>query len=83
VPPRRSPFGLGERADWPTQRTADEWRARLGLRRVIVPVPRFGVPAAMGYSSKRGIPFELGIIRNHRRPYLHRADEHIRHLGVK
>jgi amidophosphoribosyltransferase len=32
---------------------------------VIVPVPDSGVPAAIGYSQKSGIPFEYGIIRNH------------------
>jgi amidophosphoribosyltransferase len=51
---------------------------------VIVPVPDSGVPAAMGYSIQSGIPFELGIIRNH---YVGRTfiepTEHIRHLGVK
>ena len=32
---------------------------------VIVPVPDSGVPAAIGYSQYSGIPYELGIIRNH------------------
>ena len=32
---------------------------------VIVPVPDSGVPAALGYAQQSGIPFELGIIRNH------------------
>jgi amidophosphoribosyltransferase len=32
---------------------------------VVVPVPDSGVPAALGYSQKTGIPYELGIIRNH------------------
>jgi amidophosphoribosyltransferase len=32
---------------------------------VIIPVPDSGVPAALGYSQETGIPFELGIIRNH------------------
>ncbi len=51
---------------------------------VIVPVPDSGVPAAMGYSEASGIPFELGIIRNHYvgRTFIEPAD-HIRHLGVK
>ena len=51
---------------------------------VIVPVPDSGVPAAMGYSKESGIPFELGIIRNH---YVGRTfiepTENIRNLGVK
>ena len=43
-----------------------------------------GVPAAMGYSVESGIPFELGIIRNHYvgRTFIEPTD-HIRHLGVK
>jgi amidophosphoribosyltransferase len=32
---------------------------------VVVPVPDSGVPAALGYAQTSGIPFELGIIRNH------------------
>jgi len=32
---------------------------------MIVPVPDSGVPAALGYAHESGIPFELGIIRNH------------------
>ena len=32
---------------------------------VVIPVPDSGVPAALGYAEKSGIPFELGIIRNH------------------
>jgi len=51
---------------------------------VIVPVPDSGVPAAIGYSQESGIPFELGIIRNH---YVGRTfiepGQQIRQLGVK
>lgn len=32
---------------------------------IVVPVPDSGVPAAIGYSEASGIPFEMGIIRNH------------------
>ena len=32
---------------------------------VIVPVPDSGVPAAIGFAQELGIPYELGIIRNH------------------
>jgi len=32
---------------------------------LVVPVPDSGVPAAIGYASQSGIPFELGIIRSH------------------
>ena len=51
---------------------------------VIVPVPDSGVPSAMGYSVESGIPFELGIIRNHYvgRTFIEPTDS-IRHLGVK
>ncbi|NJM31307.1 MAG: amidophosphoribosyltransferase [Rhizobiales bacterium] len=51
---------------------------------VIVPIPDSGVPAALGYSQETGIPFELGIIRNH---YVGRTfiepTQSIRSLGVK
>ncbi|MEW6452194.1 MAG: amidophosphoribosyltransferase [Pseudomonadota bacterium] len=51
---------------------------------VVVPVPDSGVPAAIGYSQASGIPYELGIIRNH---YVGRTfiepTQHIRQLGVK
>jgi amidophosphoribosyltransferase len=51
---------------------------------VVVPVPDSGVPAAMGYASEAGIPFELGIIRNHYvgRTFIEPTDQ-IRNLGVK
>jgi amidophosphoribosyltransferase len=51
---------------------------------VVVPVPDSGVPAALGYSAEAGIPFELGIIRNHYvgRTFIEPSDQ-IRHLGVK
>ncbi|PAF48944.1 amidophosphoribosyltransferase [Helicobacter sp. 12S02232-10] len=32
---------------------------------MVIPVPDSGVAAAIGYSRESGIPFELGIIRNH------------------
>lgn len=51
---------------------------------LVVPVPDSGVPAALGYAQETGIPFELGIIRNH---YVGRTfiepTQKIRHLGVK
>ncbi len=51
---------------------------------VVVPVPDSGVPAAIGYASQSGVPFELGIIRNHYvgRTFIEPSDN-IRHLGVK
>ncbi len=51
---------------------------------VVIPVPDSGVPAALGYSQQSGIPFELGIIRNH---YVGRTfiepKQSIRSFGVK
>lgn len=51
---------------------------------IVVPVPDSGVPAAIGYSRESGIPFELGIIRNH---YIGRTfiqpSQSIRSFGVK
>ncbi len=32
---------------------------------VVVPVPDSSVPAAIGYAQESGLPFEMGIIRNH------------------
>jgi amidophosphoribosyltransferase len=51
---------------------------------VIIPVPDSGVPSAIGYSQEAGIPFELGIIRNHYvgRTFIEPGQE-IRDLGVK
>jgi amidophosphoribosyltransferase len=51
---------------------------------LVVPVPDSGVPAAIGYAEEAGIPFEMGIIRNHYvgRTFIEPSDQ-IRHLGVK
>jgi len=51
---------------------------------IVVPVPDSGVPAGIGYAMQSGIPFELGIIRNHYvgRTFIQPTDR-IRHLGVK
>jgi amidophosphoribosyltransferase len=51
---------------------------------VVVPVPDSGVPAANGYAQAAGLPFELGLIRNHYvgRTFIEPSDR-IRHLGVK
>jgi amidophosphoribosyltransferase len=32
---------------------------------LVIPVPDGGVPAAIGYSQESGIPYEMGIMRNH------------------
>lgn len=51
---------------------------------LVIPVPDSGVPAALGYSMESGIPFELGIIRNH---YVGRTfiqpQQSIRDFGVR
>ncbi|RJP18871.1 MAG: amidophosphoribosyltransferase [Deltaproteobacteria bacterium] len=51
---------------------------------IVIPVPDSGVPAALGYSEAAGIPFEMGLIRNH---YVGRTfiepQQSIRHFGVK
>ncbi len=51
---------------------------------LVIPVPDSGVPAAMGYAEESGIPFEMGLIRNH---YVGRTfiepSQQIRHFGVK
>ena len=70
-----------------------EVRKRMGMRLaqetpadvdVIIPVPDSGVPAAIGFSQETGIPFELGIIRNH---YVGRTfiqpTQQIRDMGVR
>src|SRR3989442_2942170 len=51
---------------------------------VVVPVPDSGVPAAIGYALESGIPFRMGLIRNH---YIGRTFiepvQAIRDFGVK
>jgi len=51
---------------------------------VVVPVPDSGVAAAIGYAAESGIPFRLGLIRNH---YVGRTfiepSQAIRDFGVK
>jgi amidophosphoribosyltransferase len=51
---------------------------------IVVPVPDSGVPAAIGFAQASGIPYELGIIRNH---YVGRTfiqpTQAIRELGVR
>lgn len=51
---------------------------------VVIPVPDSGVVAALGYAKESGIPFEMGLIRNHYvgRTFIEPKDS-IRHFGVK
>jgi amidophosphoribosyltransferase len=51
---------------------------------VVIPVPDSGVHAAMGYAAESGVPFDMGLTRNH---YVGRTfiepEQRIRHFGVK
>ncbi|QPJ64764.1 MAG: amidophosphoribosyltransferase [Candidatus Nitrohelix vancouverensis] len=51
---------------------------------VVIPVPDSGVISSMGYSEASGIPFEMGLIRNH---YVGRTfiepQHQIRNFGVR
>jgi amidophosphoribosyltransferase len=51
---------------------------------IVTPVPDSGVPAAIGYAAESGIPFRMGLIRNH---YVGRTFiepvQAIRDFGVK
>ena len=51
---------------------------------VVIPVPDSGVPAAVGYARRSGIPFEMGLIRSHYvgRTFIEPRDS-IRHFGVR
>jgi amidophosphoribosyltransferase len=69
-------------------------RERMGMRLaveqpapgadVVIPVPDSGVPAAIGYATRSGIPFEMGLIRSHYvgRTFIEPQDS-IRHFGVR
>ncbi len=51
---------------------------------IVTPVPDSGVPAAVGFAAESGIPFRMGLIRNH---YVGRTfiepQQAIRDFGVK
>jgi len=51
---------------------------------LVVPVPDSGVTAALGYAAESGIPFNLGLIRNH---YVGRTfiqpEQRVRDFGVR
>ena len=72
---------------------AYEYRKRFGIELakeikinadLVVPVPDSGNAAAIGFSQHTGIPFDLGLIRNHYvgRTFIEPAQK-IRSLGVK
>lgn len=66
--------GLGEQLARETHVPAD----------IVIAVPDSGVPAAIGYAAECGLPFEMGLIRNHYvgRTFIEPQDS-IRHFGVK
>ena len=74
----RSVYGVRKRLG---QRLAQESHADVD---VVVPVPDSGVPAALGYAQESGVPYEMGIIRNH---YVGRTfiqpSQGARELGVR
>jgi len=51
---------------------------------VVVPVPDSGVTAALGYAEQAGLPFRMGLIRNH---YVGRTfiepEQRVRDFGVR
>jgi amidophosphoribosyltransferase len=63
------------------RKLAEEHPAQADL---VIPVPDSGVPAAIGYAERSGIPFAMGLVRSH---YVGRTfiepSHSIRHFGVK
>jgi amidophosphoribosyltransferase len=63
------------------RRLAEEQPADVDM---VIPVPDSGVAAAIGYARAQGVPFELGLVRNH---YVGRSfiepSQPIRDFGVK
>jgi amidophosphoribosyltransferase len=51
---------------------------------IVIAVPDSGVPAAIGYAEQAGLPYEVGLIRNHYvgRTFIEPSNS-IRHFGVK
>jgi amidophosphoribosyltransferase len=51
---------------------------------IVIAVPDSGVPAAIGYAEETGLPYEMGLIRNHYvgRTFIEPSNS-IRHFGVK
>jgi amidophosphoribosyltransferase len=59
-------------------------REQPAMADMVIPVPDSGVVAALGYAKEAGIPFQMGLIRNHYvgRTFIEPKDS-IRHFGVK
>lgn len=51
---------------------------------IVIPVPDSGVPAALGFAERTGLPYEMGLIRSH---YVGRTfiepQQSVRHFGVR
>jgi len=76
---------FGESVQAVRQRLGEQlWREHPAEADVVVPVPDSGVYAAMGYAKAAGIPFEMGLVRNH---YVGRTfiepSQNIRNFGVR
>jgi len=60
------------------------WREHPADVEMVVPVPDSGIFAALGYARAAGIPFEMGLVRNH---YVGRTfiepSQQIRNFGVR
>jgi amidophosphoribosyltransferase len=60
------------------------WREHPADVDVVVPVPDSGIYAALGYSRASGIPYDMGLVRNH---YVGRTfiepSQQIRNFGVR
>jgi len=67
-------YGIGEQLAEESPAEAD----------MVIPVPDSGVPPAMGFAARSGIPLQMGLIRNH---YVGRTfiepRQSIRNFGVK
>lgn len=74
-------------------KSVDQIRQNLGIELakenkidadIVIPVPDSAIPAAIGFSKKSGIPFEMGLIKNR---YIHRTfispEAHTRHRIVQ
>jgi len=63
---------------------AELWKEHPAQVDVIVPVPDSGTFAALGYANASGIPFDMGLVRNH---YVGRTfiepSQSIRNFGVR
>jgi amidophosphoribosyltransferase len=76
---------FGESVEQVRKRLGEEMHAEYPLEAdVVVPVPDSGVYAALGYARASGIPFEMGLVRNH---YIGRTfiepTQQIRDFGVR